>query len=250
MAGPRAKCPTSYDPNQSNATNLQANAEVIKKLLQFAGQDRTLAGAGQIMSLTVGATLKAHVQRAAGVIGRIDETRVPRDQLTTWQRMVYNLPIVVQNLNDPRNARVDATRVNGMSTLVRDADQLAVGLRTWATQNQSDSDIAAVFELLNDIKEAGTDASEGQRFSYSGHAYSIVRATFRPTTPNPANLTPTVLGAINMETTQIKLRNPHGTNSPNAYGAPQNDTGEFDLTLAQFLRNFSEVEYGLVRATR
>ncbi len=48
----------------------------------------------------------------------------------------------------------------------------------------------------------------------------------------------------------MTLRNPHGTNSPNAYGAPQNDTGEFDLTLAQFLRNFSEVEYGLVRASR
>ncbi len=245
---------TSYDASQNEATNLQANADVIKKLLQFSGQDRTLTDAGQIMSLTVGASLEAHVQRAAGVVGRIPETDVPADHLETWQRVKHNLPLVVSNLTTnsglPRTRQVPILRVAGVAGLVRDANTLAAGLRDWAILNRDNRDVAAVYELMNDIKEAGTDTSEGQRFSYSGHAYSIVRVTFRPRTPDPASLTPTALAAIDMEATQVRLRNPHGTNSPNAYGASQNDTGEFDMTLAQFLRNFSEVEYGLVRATR
>jgi hypothetical protein len=241
---------TAYDPAQPAAANLQANAEVIKKLLQFAGQDRSLTGAGQVMNLTVGATLKAHVERAAGVIGRVQAAQVPAEQRALWGQLANNLPIIAGRLREPRYANVDATQAPQMNLIIRDARLLAEALRPWATANQHDADISAVYELLNDIKEAGSDTSEGQRFAYSGHAYAVVRVRFMPRTPDPQNLTNEALAAINIDQTIVTLRNPHGTNVPNAYGAAQNDTGEFDLTLAQFLRNFSEVEYGLARATR
>ncbi len=77
--------------------------------------------------------------------------------------------------------------------------QAVASLRTLGDANTArPRHLSALYELLNDIKEAGTDASQGQRFSYSGHAYAIVRVRFQPNTPDPQNLTSQVLSAINI----------------------------------------------------
>jgi len=240
---------TSYDPNLVDAANLQANAEVIKKLLQFAGRDQGLSQAGQVMNLNVGATLRDNVKRAAAVIGRIPANDVPLQHRATFQQMAHNLPLIVHNIKLPQYYNTEAIDIPGMNVIIGDAKTLGEGLKSWAMANREHDDVSAFYELMNNIKEGGTDTSPGQRFSYSEHAYSVVNVHFLPNTPDPQHLTNQVLSQINMQTSQVTLRNPHGKNSPNAYNAVQNDNGEFNLTLAQFFRNFSDLEYGLVRAT-
>jgi hypothetical protein len=239
---------TSFDASVSDRENVRNSAGAIRKLLEFntvnaaQGGDRLLLGAA--------ATSRHHVTRALATMSRIDATDLQMDQnvRAAWNRLQQNLAYVQQEFQNPRNANVEPANVDGMALVIRDADRLATGLIGLARANTNHRDFSTMFELVNNLKEAGRDTSPGQRNIYAEHAYAITRAVFHPAAPDPQHLTPDVLDGINMNASTVTLRNPHGKNSPNLYNeARNNDDGEFSMSLIQFLRNFSEVEYGRVR---
>lgn len=101
-------------------------------------------------------------------------------------------------------------------------------------------------EMLNVVGEIGTDSSPGQRFTYANHAYTVLGSTFKNAEGNVLDVTLDNLGdtaaQIDATRSKVRLRNPHGTNSPDEHGTidDDTDTGRFELSLDQFLRVFDE----------
>jgi hypothetical protein len=108
----------------------------------------------------------------------------------------------------------------------------------------------ALRELCLDLKDIGTDAGQDPRFVYSAHGYAIVgvKLAMRGAKPAPSRFTQTDLAELDHEASRITLRNPHRQNEPE--GAVVTEKGMFELTLAQFVRNYTFLDQGVVTAKR
>ena len=107
-------------------------------------------------------------------------------------------------------------------------------------------------EHLNIVALIATDKSDGQRFTYAWHSYSVLGAKFKDSEGKALALTIANLGTespkIDAEKSTVDLRNPHGKNSPNEHGDKDQseDDGNFSLSLSQFFRSFGFQQHGLV----
>ena len=99
---------------------------------------------------------------------------------------------------------------------------------------------AALRELCLYLKELRADKREDARFVYSAHCYAIVRVSLamRERRHQPPEIHPDRTRASRpRRDPRITLRNPHRINTP--HSAPVSDPRKFELTLAQFVRNFT-----------
>jgi hypothetical protein len=249
----------NYNHN-SSASDTSGNVEAIKKLFQFKDGARYL-DPGQAMNLTVGATLLEHLKRLKDV-NPSDLISVLRSaRFTSAATKLANLTqtlieeAIVEQGDDSLTSK---PQVRTVITLAKAAvEDTATGSLTSAVSaNSSHRDISALFELLSDIKEAGTDSSQGKRFIYSAHAYTITGVELKNTlgvvlTPTKTEVdSGTVAGQVDATQSTVTLRNPHHTNAPteNTKSSSQ-EQGTFTISLTQFFRNFNALDYGLVRKT-
>jgi len=121
--------------------------------------------------------------------------------------------------------------------------------------------IKAMVELVLDLKNIGTDNSPGQRNIYGDHVYSVVGVNFCTTTGVPVPLQavgpaqrPPFFPLVDTTISNVTLRNPHHSNTPDATGSgvgPDGPTqgtassGIFHMNLEQFFMNFTSVETGV-----
>jgi hypothetical protein len=246
----------SYTPGASVASNLGANLEIIKQLTRFQEQGAGRATVpGEVQHLSAGATFKDQLTRLRTVLTLVNVRQNWPDlhsKLTTLSGQVASAITEVQAA-DPDD-RTSGPYARTVITSARAIVETGTDMKDMARQNPTLEHIQTLLELLNNIKEAGTDTSQGQRNIYSEHAYAITGVDFKPSAPRMTELESTrsaaELGRINMTTSMVTLRNPHKTNVPDLFGTgAANQTGEFTMTLVQFLRNFSHIDQGVARRT-
>ncbi|MCC6994709.1 MAG: DUF4157 domain-containing protein [Deltaproteobacteria bacterium] len=128
--------------------------------------------------------------------------------------------------------------------------------------------IRAMMDLVLDLRNAGTDASTGQRNIYGGHSYAVLGVSFVDSASHPvqvAGLTgaarTAALGTVSMTQSMVRLRNPHHGNEPDREGMntatrPEDGTpsgrsadGIFSMDLDEFFRNFNTMESGVLPRT-
>lgn len=118
-------------------------------------------------------------------------------------------------------------------------------------------DYRAFNELANTVANIASDTGGDQRMVYAWHFYTVLSANFVDNAGGALALTQANLatehGNIDPERSSVRVRNPHGTNEPDPDGeaAPGQavdgqDEGEFTMTLDQFLRNFSQMQFAQV----
>ena len=238
----------NYDPSSSDATNLLANVDVIKALVEYQGQRPDV---GQpVLHLTAGATLTDHLKRLQSVLTLV--TVPPTGYATLATQLTEIGRQLPQALADAIRVGADTApdqpRVRSVISLARTIAE-GTALKGLARSNPNLQQFQTLIELLNDIKEAGVDTSPGQRFIYSAHAYTVLDVTFSPRAPDSGLLgtdPSRALTGLNLLQSTVRMRNPHAANSPNTLGEATTDTGTFTLSLAQFLRNFSALDQGRV----
>ncbi|MFT7518015.1 MAG: hypothetical protein ACI9MC_000139 [Kiritimatiellia bacterium] len=107
-------------------------------------------------------------------------------------------------------------------------------------------------EHLNTVMLIATDKSDGQRFTYAWHSYSVLGAKFRDADNKALAVTVSNLGGMSAKidagNSTVDLRNPHGKNSPNEDGDQDQsvDDGNFTLSFDQFCRSFGFQQHGVV----
>lgn len=112
-----------------------------------------------------------------------------------------------------------------------------------------------LLDLLLQVRNIGTDTSNGQRSVYASHAYAVLGVTFRSGDGavlelDPAQI-PGNLEEVSAERSSLTLRNPHHTNEPDTHGegpVDGTDDGEFTYSLDQFFRLFSAIDSAVVDA--
>jgi outer membrane protein OmpA-like peptidoglycan-associated protein len=128
--------------------------------------------------------------------------------------------------------------------------------------------IRAATDLMLDLRNAGTDASTGQRNIYGDHVYSVVGVNLVTSTGDqapihliPAPFRPLVYPLVDPDQSIVTLRNPHHGNEPDRRndrsptrpgdGAPSGAQadGTFTMTLSEFFRNYTSVESGVFPRT-
>jgi outer membrane protein OmpA-like peptidoglycan-associated protein len=136
-------------------------------------------------------------------------------------------------------------------------------------ENHRSPAIRAMMDLILDLRNIGTDRSSGQRNIYGDHVYSVVAAAFLSTDGAIVPLAQTASGAaraalfpqVDMTNSTVRLRNPHRGNEPDRQGDNQatraadgdpsysSADGIFDMSMAEFFRNFTSVESGVFPRT-
>jgi hypothetical protein len=113
-------------------------------------------------------------------------------------------------------------------------------------------------ELLGDIRNAGTDHSNGQRNIYGNHAYSVVSVSFKDQNGILIELgvgqtvakRTELIAKIDPTKSIVTLLNPHHANRPNMRAnETTNADGEFTMSLEQFLWSFESVDHGVFPRT-
>jgi len=257
VAAPASRTQSTFAAADSDATNLLANQDTIAKLLQFKGQG---VGPDEVVNLTAGATLAAHLQRAQDVVGLCIAPLEGTITNLAWFKQ--ELGKAVAQETNPLNKNKTVEQKNFVKEVVDAAREFLKGdygpLVATIKVNPDNAAMQTLLEMLLNLSNAGTDSSKGQRFVYSGHAYAIVGAAFKRA--NGTAFVPRIdhlatdLPQLSATRSEVTLRNPHHGNAPNPTGAPETsegpDAGQFTLSLAQYLRNFSMLDYGRVKATK
>jgi len=241
---------TSYSAGEAGLVT--ANRDTIELLLQFKGLDATRAAANEFTAVTAGASLRHHLARTKDLVATIPQrAQMPGDLEAALNGLSSRLDPAIEEEQKAPSDPV-ASKPNVVQVITQAKDLTKSGGTVDAYRNNAT--IQPLFQLLLDLANAGSDQSKERRFIYSAHAYSILDVTFadsggRPMTPRLDRLDED-LTEISATESKLKLRNPHRANAPNPTAdeaREQADTGEFTLTLAEFLRNFTEVDYGWVK---
>lgn len=198
---------------------------------------------------------------ASGEVGRLSR----REQ----QDLIWVALAVASYLQLPHAERQAAEPV--IATLSRRV--LATSSRSALYAAAPGGALGTVLDLLLDFSNLGTDASNGQRNIYANHAYSVVSAMLRGRDGAMlplAGLSPPqwhmLYTGLDMDLSSVELRNPHHSNEPAAQagiprrladGLPEGvwnngslvlqSDGIFTMTLREFLRNFTGIQYGIYR---
>lgn len=241
----------SYDPAASGAALIAANLPLIEELLKVNGTDMP---AGQVSYLTLSTDsgtivgrLKAQIERTLGL-----------DGVNRFQSFVKSLQWI-QTLCERYKAAENSGDQAKLDAAANDITQACTRMAAPAAWPILDSDrnggaYQALRDLLQVAQNIGTDASDGRRLTYADHAYSVLGVSLRDRNGAPLNLSgadlPTRKDEIDPQQSTVRLRNPHGTNEPDADGDGADDgrdDGAFSMPLAQAIRVFSVSEQAVVR---
>jgi|GEM_PF-3728138 len=248
----------SYTQGGDNAVQ---NFGAIKTLLQAIDQNlKTDDGSmDQQMNVTAGIQDKDQIKRADDALKayKSDETSTNyiQEQLsgdydefnTLLTQFSEQLKI---HLPEPQEDK---------SLLATKAKNIVKPDAKWkAALHDSDSSrpkpVKTLVALATNIINLGTDSSRGQRNIYSGHAYSVMGASFKNSSNEALDLDHKDLKQeqvqnISLEKSTVDLRNPHRANAPNISGGDESGDGKgnFTMTLDDFLMNFSYLRVGLVK---
>jgi hypothetical protein len=241
----------------ASARDLGVSLPAINKLIAQS------ATTGPITLLTASSTSLPLVRRAQSELALV--TAPPAD----FKLYLDNLKIYLDNAEralvaEPRRvggARPDE-QVPDVRTLRDNANQLTSQVlvpqinRSAASRMLKDIALGTpalkpVHQLLLDLREIGADTSDRERFIYGGHAYAIVGAQImidgRAAT---APVEQRHLAQLNVDTSNVTLRNPHHGNVPTESEGQGQSPGQFRLTLREFLRHFAQLDSGEVERRR
>lgn len=236
----------SWDPTSMSNTVVQ-NKNIIRRLLQLDGQG---IGTDRAAMMTAWADSDVHFDRLKDQIDLITDDPDSRRYRTLRSTLVRISERIERYTNETDNDKKE--RFEG--SVVRSAARLAKP-GNWPLLHSPTADKKwhDLLELASDVQHAGTDSSNGTRNVYSGHAYSVMGATFVDTNGAAMALDPRALDAdlpnVDPERSSVELRNPHHTNEPDMQGegpADGTDDGRFDMTLDQFFRNLSGIDLAVV----
>ena len=234
---------TNYTP-ENKQKNVTENNAIITKLYEFKNQKSV-----QKLNLTAGANYEEHLKRLKKLIPLLtvpveDNKKI---KMKSGMNPKGNMQIGLFNLafvkliveNDKKKSQKD----------VSEQARLVLGRDEWAKLEKT-SVYNAANELLHNLSTAGSDSSSGDRFIYSGHAYAIVEVKLKNNQDQPANDKDVSDNKIDLFKSKVTLRNPHRENAPHLKGDEamdqQNEPGRFAISLDQFLRNFTHLDYAQV----
>lgn len=231
----------NYTPGANNVT---ANLGVIQNLLWAQGVG---VPDGQEMHMTVGASRDGMVERldemATALLAGPDIGAHPELQVD-----VTVLQAMIAAWRSAAEADLD-TALADVASAAEDVVDRAEHPELYA--DTSPRSLRDFGENANIVAQIATDSSPGQRHTYAWHSYTVLGSTFKAADGSDLALTQANVAteAANIDAAQstVRLRNPHGHNSPNLDGATGIDTGEFTLTLDSFLRSFEFEQFGVVR---
>lgn len=223
------------------ATNLPA----IRNLLRLAGEG---VPDDQSFQLTVSTDDDTAVERLDDVVEQV----LGAPEARRYRSMNSHLQGLRTRIDTWRNAAAN-DKAAKLDIVARYAAHMCKP-GEWPLLHSADAprQYRELNEHLNIVTHVDTDASNGQRFVYTGHAYAVLQATLRDADGGELALTmgdlATRANEIDPDTSTVQLRNPHGTNTPNEHGsAEESTTGIFDLTLDQYIRSFSSERGARVR---
>lgn len=192
-------------------------------------------------------------------VAATDQTNIGRvlNAITTYVALPADPP---NTTNGPQ-----ATARQNIGTACSNAITITGGAVPSLLAATRSNPIKSMVELVLDLKNIGTDHSPGQRNIYGDHVYSVMAVSFVSTNGTtvplasvPSAMRPPFFPLVDTTVSQVTLRNPHHTNTPDPTGSgtgPDGPTqgnassGIFHMTLEQFFRNFTSVESGVFPKT-
>lgn len=192
--------------------------------------------------------------------GRANNTKtalhVGRDA-AKMARHTYNVSGVGETGAAPT---ADWRRVNLSVAADRPDNELFAGARS--------APVRAMMDLVLNVRNLGTDNSDGQRNVYAAHAYNVIGINFITTAGVPVPLQtvpsaqrPPMFPLVDCDTSTVRLHNPHHGNEPDrtgmnqptnaADGTPSGGAsdGVFTMTVNEFFRNFNTLDTGVFPTT-
>jgi hypothetical protein len=238
--------------SQASASLLDpANLDHIRLLLNFQGKGMK---AGEKMMLTAGVEKEMLIHRIQSALTRslaLKETGKPKN--AALKTALAATKTWTDSFVTAETAGDDAKQKTAIKGLVAAARILSDPANYPALHDpKAPKTYVNLNELLSTARHLGTDHGGGQKFIFTGHAYSIINVVFKDTADKVLDLN---LAKLNQEAKRISranssvtIRNPHHTNSPNEHAkGVKGDTGEFTVTLDQFLRNFTHINKALIK---
>lgn len=241
---------------------LVRNRSLIIRLLQ--ANDAKLTDPDSIpqrLDITASASKKEHTSRAAAAIDAMMKNSEAVKFLQTKLDMQYGAfgeQVKVLQSELEKSKSIQSEKAEAWQPLAKAARDTVGSIPPWsATLHQADPQkptvVTSFIELAVNLVSIGTDHSAGQRNIYSKHAYTVVGATFNDNsntelkTLSHADLRDQELKKIDLAKSIVKMRNPHGANTPDIANQGESErAGSFDLTLEQFIRNFSAIDIGTI----
>ena len=241
------------------AKMLKANYAQIKKLFELTSSETNtyLDDDKEAVMLTASASWRSTLTRMITVSKELEGTvDLTSDYGKAVKDMREKLEAADTASKDPTNNGKDKMDIQEVADAVKKSSEYGVvagAIGKEAIANPTDSLLNRFFELLNNFKELGSDSSQGQRYIYNHHAYSVVDFVPKDTTgseywPSKSDLDTKkndVLQKLDPAKAEVILRNPHRTNTPTS-NATELEPGKFSMTLEQFLVSFTRIEYGKV----
>ncbi|TNE90518.1 MAG: hypothetical protein EP330_07885 [Deltaproteobacteria bacterium] len=237
----------NFDATDMSNTVVQ-NKNIIRRLLQLDGQG---VGNDRAAMMTAWADSDVHFDRLKTQIDLITG-----DADSERYRSLRRILVRLSGRIGRWSAEADDAKKDALADKITGSAESLAKPGNWPLLHDPGSDKKwhDLLELASDVQHAGTDSSNGVRNVYSGHAYSVMGATFKDSAGAVMALDPRNLDAdlpnIDPQASKVELRNPHHTNEPDMEGngpLDGNDDGRFDMTLDQFFRNLSGIDIAIVR---
>jgi hypothetical protein len=247
----------------SNPSDLGDNKDLIKYLLQLNDPGKYMK-AGEAMNLTVGAVNEPLIKRAKKALLKLrmwlKKQKDPKAKalVNVTRTIEAEMKTALEEMSD------DTPTPDSLKKLAKSCADFVTGdYEAIAKGNAGNDAVQTIFEQFHTIKEMGTDNSPNKRMIYTSHAYTVMNAVFKDDkgaavalAGNLGKDTKTVLKKADAVKSEVTIRNPHHGNSPTAGKSDsemdefkKKDKGEFILTLAQFVRNFTRLQIGTVKKT-
>ncbi len=246
---------SAYDPADNS---LAQNWPALQKLLLLEGRGDQARDEDKDAPLITATSMTYQVsQRLVAQIAHIkgDPSLTAELGADTWTD--------VNDLDVKAQAYVASQSEADMKTMAAAAVKLATlgaGKHADLFDGSKSRPIRALMELVVTLRNSGTDNSPGQRWVYSNHVYGILSTEFKLRNGTPIALAPLMkqvpptwvplfLSMVDPAQSNIKLRNPHHGNEPDAQNSGPADgknDGVFVLSVEQFFTTFTSVEGGVV----
>jgi hypothetical protein len=231
----------NYDASSMSNTIL-SNLPALSQLLLLMGEGANADESTMLTAWSTGSEITTRLRDTIDLVLADTDT----DQYPSWKTNLQYSRTVADNYLNASSANEDAR----MATLVSAATNMsAPGAWPVMWDDNSPKMYHDCLELFSDVMHLGSDASNGRRNTYSGHAYSVTAAYFQDATGAKLDLTQSNLATeaanLSAELSTVVMRNPHHTNEPDMDGngpADGKDDGEFTMTLESFFRNMSGLD--------